>query len=47
MPLEALVSLVYTFNEGIMLNRLTGVEQGHQELLDWVDSWLEERTNGR
>jgi AcrR family transcriptional regulator len=43
-PLEALVSLVFTFNEGIMLNRLSGVEQGHQELLDWIDSWLERRT---
>jgi AcrR family transcriptional regulator len=43
-PLEALVSLVYTFNEGIMLDRLSGVEAGHQELLDWIDGWLEGRT---
>ena len=41
MPLEALVSLVITFNEGIMLERLSGVEEGHRELLDWIDSWLE------
>ena len=40
MPLEALVSLVMTFNEGIMLERLSGVTEGHQELLDWIDRWL-------
>jgi AcrR family transcriptional regulator len=44
LPLEALVSLVYTFNEGIMLDRLSGIETGHQELLDWIDAWLERRT---
>jgi AcrR family transcriptional regulator len=43
-PLEALVSLVYTFNEGIMLERLSGNETGHRELLDWIDGWLERRT---
>ncbi len=41
MPLEALVSLVVTFNEGIILERLSGVAEGHQELLDWIDRWLE------
>jgi AcrR family transcriptional regulator len=41
MPLEALVSLVITFNEGIMLERLSGVEEGHRELLDWIDGWME------
>ena len=44
MPLEALVTLVYTFNEGIMLERLSGIETGHRELLDWIDAWLERRT---
>jgi AcrR family transcriptional regulator len=43
-PLEALVTLVYTFNEGIMLDRMSGIELGHRELLDWIDGWLEERT---
>lgn len=41
MPLEALVSLVVTFNEGIILERLSGVEEGHRELLDWIDAWLQ------
>jgi AcrR family transcriptional regulator len=43
-PLEALVTLVYAFNEGLMLDRMSGTELGHQELLDWIDAWLEERT---
>jgi AcrR family transcriptional regulator len=43
-PLEALVTLVYTFNEGIMLDRMSGIELGHHELLDWIDGWLEKRT---
>ena len=44
LPLEALVTLVYTFNEGIMVERLSGIETGHRELLDWIDAWLERRT---
>jgi AcrR family transcriptional regulator len=43
LPLEALVSLVFTFNEGIMLERLSGIETGHRELLAWIDGWLERR----
>lgn len=42
-PLEALVTLVYTFNEGIMFERLSGIEDGHRELLDWIEGWLRER----
>jgi AcrR family transcriptional regulator len=44
LPLEALITLVYTFNEGIMLERLSGISIGHRELLDWIDAWLERRT---
>jgi AcrR family transcriptional regulator len=40
MPLEALVSLVMTFNIGIMVERLGGIEAGHAELLEWIDQWL-------
>ena len=40
MPLEALVALVLTFNIGIMVERLAGIEAGHAELLDWIDGWL-------
>jgi AcrR family transcriptional regulator len=40
MPLEALVSLVMTFNLGLIVERLGGIETGHRELLDWIDGWL-------
>ncbi len=43
MPLEALVSLVITFNVGVMVERLGGIETGHAELLDWIDGWLSNR----
>jgi AcrR family transcriptional regulator len=41
-PLEAIVSLVMTFNVGIELERLSGISDGHRELLAWVDGWLEQ-----
>jgi AcrR family transcriptional regulator len=41
MPLEALVTLVVTFNEGMILQRLSGIEAGHAELLEWIDGWIE------
>lgn len=44
MPLDALVSLVMTFNLGIMLERASGIETGHRELLAWVERWLDERS---
>ena len=43
MPLDALVSLVMTFNQGILLERLSGVDTGQRELLDWIDGWLQRR----
>ena len=40
MPLDALVSLVMTFNLGLIVERLGGVTAGHDTLLDWIDGWL-------
>jgi AcrR family transcriptional regulator len=40
MSLEALVSLVVTFNLGIIVERLGGIDTGHADLLDWIDQWL-------
>jgi len=40
LPLEAWVSLVMTFNQGIELERLSGISDGHAELLAAVDRWL-------
>ena len=47
MPLDALVSLVITFNEGIILERAQGITTGHSELLAWIDGWLEGREGRR
>ena len=41
MPVDALVALVVTFNQGIILERLSGIDSGHRALLDWIDDWLE------
>ena len=35
-----LVSLVMTFNLGIIVERLGGIDTGHRELLDWIDQWI-------
>jgi TetR/AcrR family transcriptional regulator len=44
MPLDVLVALVATFNEGVILERLSGIETGHRALIDWIDAWLESTT---
>ena len=43
MPLDALVALVITFNKGIILERLSGIETGQAELLEWIEEWLERK----
>jgi AcrR family transcriptional regulator len=39
-PLDAVVSLVMTFNIGLQTESLLGIEKGHAELLAWIDGWL-------
>jgi len=39
-PVDAVVSLVMTFNEGIQLERLSGISTGHDELLAMIDRLL-------
>jgi len=29
-----------TFNIGMQVERLGGIETGHEEILDWIDGWL-------
>jgi hypothetical protein len=29
-----------TFNIGIIVERLGGIETGHRELLDWIERWI-------
>ena len=43
MPVGALAVLVAAFNQGLIFERLSGIDSGHRELLDWIDAWLEER----
>jgi AcrR family transcriptional regulator len=40
LPLPGLVSLAMTFNEGVMVERLSGISAGHRELMDMVERWL-------
>ena len=40
-PVDVLVALMMTFGQGYAVERLEGVEEGHAELLAWVDGWLE------
>ncbi len=49
-PLDAWVALIVTFNEGIVLERLSGIHTGHAELLKGIDAWLvdlERQSRGR
>ena len=41
-PVEAMVSLVMTFNVGMMLERMEGVTTGHEQLLGSIEGWLAE-----
>ncbi len=40
LPVEAMVALVACFNEGIMLERLSGITRGHASLLRSIDRWV-------
>ena len=39
-PVDAIVSLVTTFNEGVILERLIGVDSGHTQLLKMIERML-------
>jgi AcrR family transcriptional regulator len=40
-PLDGLVALVMMFRQGAQIERLSGIDAGHAELLAWIDNWLE------
>ena len=40
-PTDALVTLVMVLAQGTQLERLLGLSTGHEELLAWIDLWLE------
>jgi hypothetical protein len=39
-PVEAMVAMTMTFGQGFALERLEGIDEGHDELLDWIERWL-------
>lgn len=39
-PIDAIVALIATFNEGMHLRMLSGITSGHAALLAWIDGWL-------
>lgn len=41
-PVEALVALVMTFNQGVQLEQAGGITQGHRALLDLLDRMLQD-----
>lgn len=43
MPPDVMVTLVITFNQGVIAERMLGVDSGHTRLLAWIDAWLEEQ----
>lgn len=45
-PVEVIVSLVMTFNQGIILERHSGIFDGHNELLAAIDRWLQSLEDG-
>jgi AcrR family transcriptional regulator len=42
---EEWISLIVAFNEGIILERLSGITEGHVELLRAIDRWMERRAH--
>ena len=40
---DAWITLIVTVNEGIILERLSGIDRGHKELLAAIDRWLESK----
>jgi AcrR family transcriptional regulator len=47
LPLEAVTAMVMTFALGYMLERLSGIQEGHEALLGWVDGWIESLERGK
>jgi AcrR family transcriptional regulator len=40
-PIKVVAAAAGTFQLGIIVERLSGVDEGHQELLTWVQSWID------
>jgi len=40
-PLKVIVAAVTSFQLGLIVEGLSGVEEGHQDLLDWIQQWID------
>lgn len=40
---EAWITLIVALNEGIILERLSGIDRGHDDLLNAIDAWLAQK----
>lgn len=47
LPVDAIVALVATFNQGVMVERLLGADSGHAQLIAWIDGWLSEQERSK
>jgi AcrR family transcriptional regulator len=47
LPVEAVTAMTVTFALGYMLERLSGIREGHEPLLAWIDGWLESLERGK
>jgi AcrR family transcriptional regulator len=47
LPLEAVVTLVMTFTQGLEVERLSGITTGHAELVEWLNNWVLVLEQGR
>jgi AcrR family transcriptional regulator len=40
-PLKAIVAAVTSFQLGLIVEGLSGVDEGHEELLSWIQRWID------
>jgi AcrR family transcriptional regulator len=40
-PLKVIVAAVTSFQLGLIVEGLSDVQEGHQELLDWIQTWID------
>jgi len=41
-PLKVIVAAVTSFQLGLIVEGLSSVQEGHQELLDWIQRWIDD-----
>jgi len=46
-PLKVIVAAVTSVQLGLIVEGLSGAHQGHQELLDWMQRWIDDRETNR